>query len=80
MSTAITTDPPPPAYPTVLYSFWGEQLPHVVVGPDDVRVVLQDAVKAFSGIASKSNRSSKLKEIMAPYQNGAHYSNVELGC
>ena len=59
-----------PVYATVLHEFWGEQLPHIVVGLDDVRVVLQDIVKKFSGINDPSNLSSKMKIVMSPYING----------
>ena len=60
-----------PAYKTVMHTFWGKELPHIVVGVDDVRVVIQDAVKVFSGITNPSNLSTKLKDIMHPYQNGS---------
>lgn len=62
----------PPAYATVMHDFWGQKLPHIVVGVEDVRIVLQDTVKVFSGITHAGNLSTKLKEILAPYQNGAH--------
>ena len=60
-----------PAYKTVMHTFWGKELPHIVVGVDDVRVVLQDVVKVFSGIEHAGNLSTKLKDIMHPYQNGS---------
>ena len=73
MSTATTTSnavAPPPAHPTISLDFWGQSLPHIVVGVDDVRLVLQSAVKVFSGITNTGNLSSKMKEILAPYQPG----------
>ena len=59
-----------PALGTTDAPFWGAQLPHVVVEVDDVRIVLEDAVKKFSGINDPSNLSKKLTAIMAPYKNG----------
>lgn len=59
-----------PAYATVMLDFWGQQVPHVVLGTDDVRIVLQDAVKAFSGIDHAGTLSNKMKTIMPHYENG----------
>ena len=66
-----TNDDAPPAYATISLDFWGVKLPHIAIGVDDVRISLQDAVKAFSGINDSGQLSNKMKEIMAPYKNGA---------
>ena len=53
-----TNDDAPPAYATISLDFWGVELPHIAIGVDDVRISLQDAVKAFSGINDSGQLSN----------------------
>ena len=60
-----------PTYKTQLVDLWGAKLPHIEVAPGQVDVVLEDAVKEFSGITDQSNMSKEMRKAIEAVTSGA---------
>lgn len=54
----------------ILAEFWGKQVDHINLGGDDVRVVLEDAIKQFYGDERLSNLTRDTKAALESVMSG----------
>ena len=61
-----------PNYPTVKVDFWDRPSNHIDLGNDRVHVVLEDAIREFSGVADQGNMSKDTKSSLEAVMSGPY--------
>ena len=63
-------DDAPLVLKTIMFDFWGEQVPHVTLPDGAVNVVLQEAIRTFSGITDSGVLARDTKKSIGAVKTG----------